>query len=481
MRLSTPVNLFALVAISMGTSVPICLAAEASRPNVLFIIVDDLRPELGSYGDHYIHSPNMDRLADESVVFSRAYCSVPVCGASRASMMTGLHPTETRFRRYNARIDSDSPEAVSLTKRFKQAGYHTVSVGKVFHSPDDDLESWSKRPWRPDYPNDLGTQVYWRDYQSPENDWTGKVDQPGGAPGPAWEAAEVDDEAYADGKIAARAVKELKSLADRDEPFFLAVGFIKPHLPFNAPKRYWDLYERGDVDLAANPFFPKGAPQEAWFRSGELRSYTSIGPEEEIGFEDSLTLKRGYAACVSYIDALVGRVLDQLEALDLRDDTIVALCGDHGWNLGEHDIWGKQTSFENSLRTPLMISVPGREGGITTDALVSFVDIYPTLCDLAGVEVPSEVDGSSLLPVLRSPEQEIHDHVFSRFGNAETITSQKFGYTRFYKPNESGELPEMLYDHTVDPRENVNVVDLPEYREATARFVETLEEHRASR
>jgi arylsulfatase A-like enzyme len=447
---------------------------EIQKPNVLFIAVDDLRPELGCYGKN-VHSPNIDKLASEALVFTRSYCNIAVCGASRASIMTGLYPTRTRFTSYLTRIDEDAPGITSLPGHFKNNGYYTASFGKIFHHLDDGLSSWSETPWRADYV-DLHSQEYWRDYRNEENLWT-KVDSvPLGLAGPAWEKGNVPDNAYYDGKMAESAVEKIKELAKMNQPFFFGVGFLKPHLPFNAPAKYWDLYTSEEIELAPNPFFPENAPDEARFNYGELRAYSNIpNNSEPLDDETSRWLKHGYYACVSYTDALIGKVLDALEETGQAENTIVILWGDHGFSLGEHTHWCKHTCFHNAMHTPLIIKAPEYAGGKTT-ALASYVDIYPTLCELAGIEVPVHLQGESLAGIMKHPEK-TGGTEFTRYPHGETIVTGNFTYTEYYDKNNGSYLSNMLYDLKKDPEENKNVAGEEEYAEVVNELRTRLRAH----
>lgn len=452
-----------------------CKEKEApQKPNVLFIAVDDLRPELGCYGKP-VHSPNIDKLASEGVVFQNSYCNIAVCGASRASILTGQFPSRTKFTSYFTRIGEDAPGITSLPEQFKNNGYYTTSYGKMFHHLDDGLQGWTETPWRADYV-DLHNQEYWRDYRSEENQWT-KVDTiPMGLPGPAWEKANVPDNAYYDGKMAERAVEKIKELAKSKQPFFFGVGFLKPHLPFNAPAKYWDMYSREEIDLAPNPFFPENAPKESIFNYGELRAYANIPNDNNpLDDETSRSLKHGYYACVSYTDALIGNVLKTLEETGLAENTIVVLWGDHGFSLGEHTHWCKHTCFHNAMHTPLIIKAPSYKGS-QTSALVSYVDIYPTLCKLAGIELPAHLEGESLVEIMNHPEK-TGGMEFCRYPNGETVVTEQFAYTEYYNPKEGNYLSNMLYDHKIDPEENVNVSNDPKYAEVVKELRGKLREH----
>ncbi|MCF8714720.1 sulfatase [Joostella atrarenae] len=447
------------------------------KPNVLIIFIDDLRPELNCFGKSHIKSPNIDALANNSMVFTNAYASVPVCGASRASILTGLHPTYTRFVDYGARVDEDAPNSVTMPEHFKNNGYYTCSIGKIFHHPDDALEGWSEMPCRPDYPNTLKQQELWRDYQSEENEYTKKTNLPLGAAGPAWESANVSDDAYYDGKTAAIAVEKINLLAKSNKPFLLGVGFIRPHLPFNAPKKYWDMYNEEEIDLAENDFFPLDAPVEAKHNYGELRSYTNISNDTiPIPASQAKKLRHGYYASVSYVDAQIGEIIRTLKENNLYDNTIVLLSGDHGWNLGEHALWCKQSCFTNALITPLIVKKVNETKGRRTTSLISMLDIYPTLCELTNVKEPEHLDGNSFAEILNSPNHIINKYVYARFHNAETIKSKQFSYTQ-YLDSEGRFISDMLYDNLSDPQENINLAHKKEFKTIVEDLKSTLNKH----
>ncbi|MBK1877223.1 sulfatase [Pelagicoccus mobilis] len=456
--------------------------SAVERPNVLFIAVDDLKPELGCYGaSSSVKSPNIDRLASRGTIFERAYCSIPVCGASRASLLTGMYPLPDRFITYNSRVDIDAPGVVTLPEQFKKNGYFTTQVGKVFHDPDDAPQSWSEPSVRPDFPNSLEQQEAWRDYRSPENEHLNLKQLPLGAPGPAWEAADIPDNGYYDGKTADMALAKLDTLAGKKEPFFLGVGFIRPHLPFNAPKKYWDLYGRAEITLAENSFLPDDMPRSAFFNSNETRNYTNI-PDGKTPIDEgtAINLRHGYYACVSYVDTLIGRILDRLERLELADNTIIVLWGDHGWSLGEHTFWGKHTNFDDAMRSPLIVCDPRKKQGKKSQSLVSFVDIYPSLCDLAGIPLPEHLDGKSFARTLTKPKYAPNPFVFCRWQEGETVIDGRYNYTRFF--DKEGEFKEdMLYDHKKDRPENRNVAAHPEYKPVVERLAALLGEHLEAR
>jgi arylsulfatase A-like enzyme len=420
-------------------------------PNILFIAIDDLRPELNCFGASHIISPNIDEVAGDGIVFRQAYCQVPVCGASRASLLTGIRPNMSRFIDYDTWADIDAPGIPSLPAHFKANGYHTISNGKIFHHKTDKKESWSDPPWIP--ADDIVGKKYWRDYQTEVNI---EIMENNDGSGPAYEIADVDDNAYYDGKITARSIQDLRKLKDMDKPFFLAIGYYKPHLPFNAPKKYWDLYDPDEINLPDNPNIPENAPRASIHNFGELRAYYNIPPEGPLPDTLAHKLIHGYYACVSYTDAQIGKVLKELEMLDLHKNTIVILWGDHGWNLGEHGLWCKHCNYETSLRAPVILKVPWKDGGIKTDALVEFIDIYPTLCDLAGISIPGHVQGESLRKYYDNPMLKGKPYVFSRFIKGESVKNQDFRYTE-WMDSSGTRYAEMLYNHKTDPDENLNI------------------------
>jgi iduronate 2-sulfatase len=425
------------------------LTSAADRQNVLFIAVDDLRPELGCYGKQHIHSPNIDRLATTGVLFERAYCMVPTCGASRASLMTGIRPARQRFVSYLTIAEKDAPGITTLNTHFKKNGYNTASLGKVFHNARDNAEGWSEPVWRP-------SGIPW--YRRPENNELHEKRQKLGSRkrGPAWESADVADDAYADGVIAERAIIDLKRLKEKDEPFLLAVGFLKPHLPFIAPKKYWDLYSHENIRLPDSYHVPKDAPKESIHTSGELRSYAGIPPKGPVSNEAARNLIHGYYACVSYTDALIGKLLSELDRLELSENTVVVLWGDHGWNLGEHTLWCKHSCYETSMQIPLIVRAPGIDGGQRRSKLVESIDLYPTLCELTGLPLPKHLQGDSLVTLMKDRNAVWKSAAVGRFQDGDTIRTDDFRFTEYTNKN-GKRTSQMLYDYATDPGENVNV------------------------
>ena len=448
-RLGRGVLLLLMAGVVPALSAKTALEAAEPRPNVLFIAVDDLRPQLACYGRSEMVTPNLDRLAASGLLFERAYCMVPTCGASRASLMSGMRPKRQRFVSYTARADKDAQGIVTLNTHFKQNGYHTISLGKIFHFPQDNVQGWSEQPWRPD-----GVT-----YADPENAALAKkrAQQRGRkGRGPAFESADVPDETYRDGRLARKAVADLKRLKQMDKPFFLAVGFFKPHLPFVAPKKYWDFYPREDIRLPANYSVPIDAPKEAIHTSGELRAYADVPRKGPVSDEFARNLIHGYKACVSYTDAQVGLVLDTLKQLDLDENTIVVLWGDHGWNLGEHTMWCKHCCFETSMQVPLLVRAPGIPGGRRTRGLTELIDIYPSLCELAGLPAPEHLQGTSFEPLLSDPDLPWKRSAIGRFQAGDTIRTDRYRFSE-YTARDGKFLGNMLYNHEDDPSETRNI------------------------
>ncbi|WP_158279899.1 sulfatase [Coraliomargarita sinensis] len=448
---------------SVGTAAP--ASAAYQRPNILFLCIDDLAPQLGAYGAAQVKSPHMDRLAEAGLRFDRAYCQVPVCGASRVSLMTGMLPTSERFTNYRSKADEDVPHAPTLPEVFRKAGYTTISNGKVFHSQSDTAErSWSEPPWRPEG---------WRSRTPAMESTMARLSERGR--GLIYEIGEVPDSEYTDGRIAARTIEDLQRLKDAGEPFMLFCGFYRPHLPFYAPKKYWDLYDRESIELADNRYFPRGAPHGDLRGSEEFWAYHH--GDYDVGSDAFHRMMRhGYLASVSYVDQLVGNVMAELERLGLRQNTIIVLWGDHGFHLGEHDFWGKHNTMHLSTRVPLILSLPNKQL-TSTSALVESSDLFPTLCELAGVAIPDTVQGKSLVPLLKNPGQNFREAAYSRFGVERpglAVITERYNYTWYAK---SG--AEMLYDLEKDPGENRNVAGDPAYAEALKEMRALLVKRRA--
>ncbi|HSW01415.1 MAG TPA: sulfatase [Sedimentisphaerales bacterium] len=479
-------------AAALGLSIPARAEDKQGKPNILFIAVDDLRPELGCYGKDTIKSPNIDRLARTGMVFRRAYCQQAVCSPSRSSLMTGTRPDTTKVWDLVTHFRTALPDVVTVGQHFKQHGYFVQGMGKIYHGGYDDPPTWSA-PWQTPkatayaLPENLALNR--RQYEGEPGGNTKETSKqrngkattrPGGGTasglnvrGPAFEGVDVPDNTFQDGKVAELAVSTLRDLSKRTEPFFLAVGFIKPHLPFVSPKKYWDLYDPVRIQLAPNKFRPKEAPDYAILAGGELRNYHGI-PQGSVPDDLARQLKHGYYAAVSYMDAQVGKVLDELDRLDLRRNTIVILWGDHGWKLGEHDAWCKHSNCENDTNAPLVISVPGmKNAGGQTAAPVEFVDIYPTLAELADLPLPGHLEGASFKPLLDDPNRPWKTAAFSQYprnagqsgGGAlmgYAMRTDRYRFVVWVGRNDHSKIEAIeLYDHQTDPQENTNIARLP--------------------
>ncbi len=467
LSLTKAVKKAAFVALLTGALSVTALAqnnAPQHKPyNVLFIAVDDLKPMLGCYGDSTVLSPHIDRLAEQGTVFESAYCQQAVCAPSRASVLTGWRPDKTQVWDLKTLIRDKNPDVVTLPQYFKQNGYETAAVGKVFdpRSVDAGHDSLS---WSLPYVKVSASRWIYA---------TDKV---------STECADAPESKFVDGKIAKRGVELLDELSQKNKPFFLAVGFKKPHLPFVAPKTYWDWYRRDQFSPWPFQEHAKYAPDFAFQPGWELRNnYVDIPKEGEIPIDKQLELIHGYHACVSFVDAQVGKVLDELQRLNLRDSTIVVLWGDHGWHLGDHAMWAKHTNFEQATRAPLIISVPGMPGAQKSRALVEFVDMFPTLCDLTGLPVPDNLAGVSLRPVLQDTLATVKPFAISQFhrvapGNIKVegyaLRNRRYRYVEWLKDYKFGHVyadsnivARELYDYQTDPLETVSLADSSAYRE----------------
>lgn len=469
--------------------------AQDARPNVLFIIADDLRVEPDPTR---VLTPALDRLARESLRFESAYCQIAVCGPSRASLLSGVRPDRIGvFANSTTLRKSRLPDIVTLPQLFKENGYRTLSVGKIFHHeevetggdvrtrPGDDPRSWSEDPWHHGTP-----YRQWFTQASADTLAKAKADTAGTTRkivrGPPYEAADQPDAVYPDAQIAEEAIETLRRV--KDQRFFLAVGFRRPHLPFNCPAKYWDLYPTERIRLPENYHPPKGAPTAALHDSSEVRSYAGTPADGPFSNRDAINLIRGYRASVSFLDAQVGRVLAELDRLGLDRNTIVVFTSDHGYHLGENGLWGKMTNFEVCTRVPLFFRLPdGRGKGRKTNALVELVDIYPTLAELCELPAPAHLDGRSAVPLLNKPDTTWKTAVFSQFprrvagGNTMgySVRNERYRYTEWQ--DASGSASAELYDLAADPFNNVNLAGQPQHQEQIRKLSETLRSAKPSR
>ncbi len=435
------------------------------RPHVLLVCVDDLKPLLGCYGDKRVKSPNIDRLASRGMTFDSAYCNQAVCAPSRNSLLTGLRPQTLGIYDLATNFRKARPEALTLPRHFRDQGYKTQGIGKIFHvghGNTEDPVSWSV----PHY------QVRSIAYALPENQMLPTREgalfenKPANnlAKGPAYESAPVPDNAYGDGVIADEAIRRIQEAGKQPEnPMFLAVGFLRPHLPFCAPKKYWDLYDRKSFALPECTTPPEGAPPYAPTHFGELRNYANIKAQGPLEEDLQRTLIHGYHASISYMDAQLGRILDELDRSDLAKNTIILLWGDHGWHLGDHGMWCKHTNYEQATRIPLMVSMPGTiRAGRRTSSLTETVDIFPTLCELAGIPTPRGLDGRSFADVLQKPNlkpKAFVQQVYPRgdkLGRA--LRTDRYRLVEWKKPGDLPSTAELeLYDYKNDPLETTNI------------------------
>ncbi len=477
--------LFALIFILSGCN----QLKEKERPNILFIAVDDLRTELGCYGNKQIISPNIDKLAAEGLVFNRAYCQQAICMASRASLMSGIRPNHHQI--YNCEsLEEDAPGILTLNQQLENNGYQIWASGKIYHHGID-----REKQFGTNYKK-VKTDQVGRGYLSEEaiqivseynKIFEEQVGGASGGRGPAFESPDVPDNAYSDGLMTDLAINDMVELKKNGQPFFMAIGYHKPHLPFNAPKKYWDLYDQNQIEMADNPFMPEDVSRFFEYNFGELRNYAGIPKGNEI-LNDTLkrTLKHGYYACVSYIDAQIGRLITGLKENGLDENTIIILWGDHGWKLGEHGMWCKHTQFELDNHVPLIIKVPGQKSaGQKSDALVEFVDIYPSLSELAGLDLPEHLEGTSFVPLIVNPSKKWKEGAFSYWPLGRTnpenlimgyaVQTDRYRYTEWIKESTGEFLACDLFDHEEDPKENRNISNLTENKELLNKLSELLE------
>ncbi|WP_395737653.1 sulfatase-like hydrolase/transferase [Prosthecobacter sp.] len=438
----------------------------AAKPNVLLICVDDLKPLLGCYGDTVVKSPNIDRLAARGVVFEKAFCNQAVCAPSRNALLTGLRPQSLGIYELSTNFRKAVPEAVTLPQHFKANGYRAEGLGKIFHVGHgnvNDEASWSVPHFTPktisyalkenNPPESTREQAL---FENKTEAWK----LPRGA---ATESADVPDDRYGDGIIAEEAIKRIAAAKQKpEEPFFLAVGFLKPHLPFVAPKKYWDLYDPATFKLPELQAAPAGAPEFAPTTWGELRQYRDMPETGPITKEEAIHLIHGYHAATSYMDAQVGKVLDALDASGLAENTIIVFWGDHGWHLGDHGMWCKHTNYEQAARIPVIVTGPGIAPA-RTQALIESCDIYPTLVELTQLPAPPQGDGRSFAEVLQKPEASVRDHVIHVYPRGQgligrAIRTQRHRLVEWKKPGAAPETAVLeLYDYEKDPAETKNL------------------------
>lgn len=432
-----------------------CQRSDNEKGNIVFIVCDDLRPELGCYDQKQIQSPHIDRWAAQSVQFDRAYCNIAVSGASRASLLTGVRPTRNLLQNWDARADADVPDAISLQEHFRNEGYTTIANGKIYHHQNEaSMKQWNDcMPPTPQTP--MG-------YHSKENialmntqKETGK-----GKRGYFYEYGDFPEEDYLDTQIATKSINDMQKLKDSGQPFLLAVGFIRPHLPFIVPRKYWDLYDHSKINIPDNYILKEGnkIPEKALTGWSELRAYSGIPEKGALDEETAKMMIHGYYASVSFVDAQIGRVLDALKELGLDKNTTVILIGDHGWNLGEHGTWCKHSIMNTCLHSTMIIHSPEITTPYRSKEIVEFVDLFPTMCEAANISKPKQLEGQSLLPLLKSASEKSKGYAVSRWANGFTFIQDQFFYTE-WRNNKDEITEQMLFDHSTDNDENYNIAN----------------------
>ena len=499
------------------------MSIEAKQKNVLFIAVDDLKPLMTCYGVEGVHTPNIDRIAKAGIVFENSHCQQAVCSPSRASLMFGVSPDKTKVWDIHTPVRTALKNEKTISGYFKENGYETVAFGKIFHismaDKKHDKPSWSidyDKVNITNYPKVTGEPIGGH-FQNPElkkqleqfqQELINKGEKIGKARSKALakfkqstECMDVPDEAYLDGQIALNAVNMIKALANKGKPFFIAAGFKKPHLPFVAPKEYWDLYDRDEIELSKWQKAPDNAPSFAMHTWGELKSYAYIEPAiNKSGLLEEAKqreLIHGYLASVSYTDAQIGKLLDELEKQGVEDETIVVLwgdhgwhLGDHGWHLGDHGLWCKHSNFEQATRSPLLFASPEFKGGLKNASPVEFLDIYPTLCDLADLPIPEGLDGKSLVPIMAGKKQKVKDFAISQYHRGDqrmgySLRNERYRYTAWMdikfregeKPTPEKVIADELYDYLEDPNETKNRINESSYNMISQELKQLLFNH----
>jgi arylsulfatase A-like enzyme len=446
---------------------------RASKPNILFIAVDDLRPDLGCYGNSIVQSPNLDKLASEGFTFTNHFVQVPTCGASRYSLLTGMRPrikahlsNDIIANEISTQAETNKPE--SFIHQLKRNGYHTVGIGKISHSADglvygytDEVSDKRELPhsWSELLFDSGKWQTGWNAFFGYSN---GENRQSLNRQVKPYEAGNVDDNGYPDGLTTQLALSKLKELKNSTEPFFMGVGLFKPHLPFTSPEKYWNLYNRDSISISPNPNIPEHVSLKSLHTSGEFNGYKLTDEiaslDKPVSEAYAKNLKQAYYACVSYIDNQIGMILDELQAQNLDKNTIVVIWGDHGWHLGDQQMWGKHTLFENALKSALIIKIPKSNGSNKqVPSIVETVDIYPTLLELCEVNLPHKTDGESFAKLLKgSTEKQNKQVAYSYFKNGISLRTDQYRLTKYFR---SGNDNMELYDHFSDPNESINIAE----------------------
>ncbi|MFO1484400.1 MAG: sulfatase [Verrucomicrobiaceae bacterium] len=465
-RILTPLSSFIILVSSFATE----------RPNVLFIASDDMRPQLGCYGDTTVKSPNLDALAKRGMVFQRSYVQQALCSPSRISMLSGRYPATTEIFEIGRPLRTTMPDITTLPQHFKNNGYHTRSLGKIYHVGIDDDASWTIPAWHSKKPRTSPvTQEAVKKYIEDAKKNGTTIPQKGkgsrNAAVPAFESVDCADEDLLDGDCATNAIAQLQEHAKNPkQPFFLAVGFANPHVPWIAPKKYWDLYDPAKFTLATNEFVPKGAPDFAATSGADFYWYKDVPqvPGDQLPEAFKRQCLHGYYAAISYVDAQVGRLMAALDETGLAKNTIVVFWSDHGYYMGEHTWWGaKHNNYEGATRNCLIISQPGmKHAGEKTDSLAQSVDLAPTLTELCGLPEHTPFQGRSLKPILDDPSAKVNDAAFSWYPKGQgylgvAMRTDKWRYVEWTKPG--AETQRELYNMVNDPQNNQNVADKPEH------------------
>lgn len=475
-----------------------CIEVSAQDQNVLFIIIDDLKPLIYEYGENQMITPHLDDLTETSVAFTNAHCQQAVCAPSRVSFMTGMRPDHTKVWDLKTRMRDMNPDILTIPQYFKQNGYETAGMGKVLHgAKKNDRRSWTidfVEDIDLDYAEGFNIPANFK-YQNPEIQRV-YLEMKGNYSGdpmsdkvwlavnrefkrrginPSTECLDVPDDAYADGALVSKSVELMRDFQKKERPFFIAVGFHKPHLPFVAPKKYWDLYDRDKIELAEFQQRAEDSPALAYHTFGELKNYSDIkGNLNENGAINETKqreLIHGYYASVSYVDAQVGKLMDYLKSSGLDKTTTVVLVGDHGWHLGDHGLWNKHSNFEQATRTPLIVQSPKYNLSHQDNSPVELIDIFPTLCELSGLETPNHLHGKSLVPIVSGNQSKVKSFAISQYPRGSrmgyAIRSDRFRYIEWYEGDfndrtehdESKIVAQELYDYQEDPLETKNWVN----------------------
>lgn len=460
-------NIFILMLLTTLSVFQLHCQTSENKPNILFISIDDLRPQLGAYGQKQMITPNLDQLAANGRLFTKHYVQVPTCGPSRACLLTGKNVTNKSDISHGhlGNVLADKPESShpeTFIHHLKQQGYYTVGMGKISHSGDGHRKKSKNNAtelphsWN-EFINDPNTLWSRQEHVCAYANGKSKIGHDGY--NPPTEFLDVPDENYPDGRLANLATDQLEKLAKQKKPFFMAVGFYKPHLPFSAPKKYWDLYDHNDITISSNPDLPKDVsnvflhPSVEFYKQYTHPEYGGVGKRISDQYAKKI-IHANYAA-ISYSDTQVGKVLNKLKALGLDKNTIIIVWGDHGWHLGDHTIWGKHSTFERALRSALIVKTPNqKKPGIPSNGLVASIDLYPTICELVGINKPMGLQGESFVSLIQNPKKKGKKAVMSYWRNILSMRTDRY---RFAVHNNNQKQEIMLFDHQKDPFETINI------------------------